>query len=55
MSTPDADEKARNRKIAENEQHRKAISAVRVSSWAIFIAFAIGAIVVGIFWAWTHR
>jgi hypothetical protein len=55
MSTPDLEEKARNREIAENEQRRKAVSAIRVSGWAIFIALVIGAIAVGIFWAWTHR
>jgi hypothetical protein len=55
MSTPDAEEKARNREIAQNEQNRKAVSAVRVSGWAIFIAVVIGAIVVGVVWAWTHR
>lgn len=55
MSTPNAEEKARNREIAQNEQHRKAVSAVRVSGWAIFIAVVIAAIVVGIVWAWTHR
>jgi hypothetical protein len=55
MSTPDAEEKARNREIAQNEQHRKAVSAMRVSGWAIFIAVVIAAIVVGIVWAWTHR
>jgi hypothetical protein len=55
MSESDPDEKARNREIAQNEQHRKAVSAVRVSGWAIFIALVTGAIVVGIVWAWTHR
>ena len=55
MSTPDAEEKARNREIAQNEQHRKAVGAVRVSGWAIFVAFVIGAIVVGIVWSSTHR
>ena len=55
MSTPDLEEKARNREIAQNEAHRKVISAVRVSSWAVALAFIIGAIIVGIFWAWTHR
>ena len=51
MSTPE-DEKARNREIARNEQHRKAVSAIRVSGWAIFIALVIAAIVG---WVWTHR
>ena len=55
MSTPDAEEKARNREIAENEKRRKAVGAVRVSGWAIFIALVIGTIVVGIVWSWTHR
>jgi hypothetical protein len=55
MKESDPDEKARNREIAQNEQHRKAVSAVRVSGWAIFIAVVIAAIVIGIVWAWTHR
>ncbi len=55
MSTPDAEEKARNREIARNEQRRKAVTAVRVSGWAIFTTLVIAAIVVGIVWAWTHR
>jgi hypothetical protein len=55
MSTPDAEEKARNREIAQNEAHRKAVGAVRVSGWAIFIILVIAAIFVGVVWAWTHR
>lgn len=55
MSTPDAEEKERNREIAQNEAHREAVSSVRLSGWAIFITLVIAAIVVGIFWAWTHR
>jgi hypothetical protein len=55
MSTPDLEEKARNREIAQNEERREAASAVRVSGWAIAIAFVIGAIVFGVFWGWTHR
>jgi hypothetical protein len=53
MSASDPEEKARNREIAQNEEHRKAIGAIRVSSWAIAVAVIIGAIVFGIFW--THR
>ena len=55
MSESDPEEKARNREIAQNEQHREAVAAVRVSGWAIFMAVVIAAIVVGIVWAWTHR
>ncbi len=55
MSTPDSEEKARNREIAQNEARRETVSSVRVSSWAFGIAFVIGAIVFGIIWAWTHR
>ena len=51
----DQDEKARNREIAQNEAHREAVGAVRVSTWAIALAVIIGAIVFGIFWAWIHR
>ena len=55
MSTPDPEDKARNREIAQNEAHRETVSSVRVSSWAIGLAFVVGAIVFGIIWAWTHR
>ncbi|HKU05802.1 MAG TPA: hypothetical protein VJR30_07025 [Bradyrhizobium sp.] len=55
MSDLDAEEKARNREVAQNAQHREAVSAVRVSGWAIFITLVIASIVVGIVWAWTHR
>ena len=55
MSASDPDEKARNREIAENEKRRQAIGAIRVSGSAIAVAFIIGAIVVVIIWAWTHR
>lgn len=55
MSTPDAEDKARNREIARNEVHRKAVTAIRVSGWAIFITMVFATIVVGIVWAWTHR
>jgi hypothetical protein len=55
MSVSDPEERARNREIAQNEEHRKAIGAIRVSSWAIAVTVIMGAIVVGIFWAWTHR
>jgi hypothetical protein len=56
MSTPDdAEEKARNREIAQNEAHREAVSSARVSGWAIFMTLVVAAVVVGIVWAWTHR
>ncbi len=56
MSTPDdAEEKARNREIAQNEARREAVSSARVSGWAIFMTLVIAAMVVGIIWAWTHR
>jgi hypothetical protein len=55
MSTLDDEEKARNREIAHNEQHQRAVSAVRVSGWAIFITLVIAGMVVGIVWSWTHR
>jgi len=51
----DQDEKARNREIAQNEERRKAVGAVRVSTSAIAIAVIIGLIVFGIVWAWMHR
>jgi len=51
----DQNERARNREIAQNEERRKAVGAVRVSTWAIALAVIAGLIVFGIVWAWTHR
>ena len=48
-------EKERNREIAQNEAAREAISAIRVSSWAIAVAVIAGLIVFGIAWAWMNR
>jgi hypothetical protein len=46
-------EKARNRKIAENEAHRETVSAIRVSIWAIAVAVVIGLAAVG--WVLIHN
>ena len=54
MTDPDQ-EKQRNREIAQNEANREAVSAVRVSSWAIGAAVLVGVIVVSIVLAWLHR
>jgi hypothetical protein len=54
MSSSDQ-ERERNRVIAQNEAAKKAVSAVRVSSWAITVAVIAGLIVFGIVWAWMHR
>ena len=45
-------DKARNRKIAENEAERQTVSAVRVSTWAIAVAVVIGLAAVG--WVLLH-
>jgi hypothetical protein len=42
MGEADQD-KARDRKIAENEAGRQTVSAIRVSTWAIAIAIVIAA------------
>ncbi len=55
MSSPDQENKARNREIAQNEAERQKVGAIRVSSWAIAVAVIAGAIVFGIAWAWFHR
>ncbi|QIG94297.1 MULTISPECIES: hypothetical protein [unclassified Bradyrhizobium] len=54
MNAPEQD-KQRNREIAANEAERQAVSAVRVSSWAIGLAVIIGIIAVAIVWAWMKR
>jgi len=55
MSSSGQDDKARNREIAHNEAAREAVSAVRVSSWALAVSVIAGVIVFGIVWAWLHR
>jgi tetrahydromethanopterin S-methyltransferase subunit F len=55
MSSADNDDKERNREIAQNEEMRQTVSAVRVSGWAIVFAVVIGVIVVAIVWAWLKR
>ncbi|MGY3692426.1 hypothetical protein [Bradyrhizobium sp. C9] len=54
MSAPEQD-KQRNREIAANEAERQAVSAVRVSSWAIGLAVIIGIVVVAVVWSWLKR
>jgi hypothetical protein len=46
-------DKARNRKIAENEAERQTISAIRVSTWAIAVAAVIALAAVG--WVLLHN
>jgi hypothetical protein len=48
------DEKARSREIAENEEKRRAVGAVRVSSWAIMAAIVAALIVIGLVWPWIR-
>jgi hypothetical protein len=50
----DADQdRARNRKIAENEAERQTIGDIRVSTWAIAVAVVIGLAAVG--WVLIHN
>ena len=42
MNDSDQDDKQRNREIAQNEETRQAVGAVRVSTWAIAVAVIIG-------------
>ena len=55
MSNSESENKQRDRKIAHNEANREAVSAVRVSSWAIGLAVIVGVIAFGIGWALLHR
>jgi hypothetical protein len=55
VSNSESDNKQRDREIAHNEANREAVSAVRVSSWAIGVAVVIGIIVFAVVWAWLHR
>jgi uncharacterized protein HemX len=47
MSDPKAENKARNREIAENEADRQTTGDIRVSAWAIAVAVVIGLAAVG--------
>jgi len=47
MNDPKAENKARNREIAENEADRQATGDIRVSAWAIAVAVVIGLAAVG--------
>jgi ATP phosphoribosyltransferase len=55
MSSSDQENKQRNREIAANEAKREAVSAFRVSAWAIAVTVIAGVIVFGIAWAWLNR
>jgi hypothetical protein len=55
VSNSESENKQRDRQIADNEANREAVSAVRVSSWAIGVAVIAGVIVFGIVWAWMRR
>jgi hypothetical protein len=55
MSSSDQENKQRNREIAANEAKREAVSAIRVSTWAIAVTVIAGVIVFGIAWAWLNR
>ena len=53
MSDTNGDNKARNRKIAQNEAERQTIGDIRVSTWAIAVAVIIGLVSVG--WVLIHN
>ena len=55
VSNSESENKQRDRQIADNEANREAVSAVRVSSWAIGVAVIAGIIVFAIAWAWLKR
>jgi hypothetical protein len=55
VSDSESENKQRDRQIAHNEANREAVSAVRVSSWAIGVAVIAGVIAFAIVWAWLHR
>jgi hypothetical protein len=53
MSDADGDDKARDRKIAQNEADRQTIGDIRVSTWAIAVAVVIGLASIG--WVLIHN
>jgi hypothetical protein len=54
MSSTDPDNKVRNRKIAQNEERRGIVGAVRVSGWAIAMAVIAGVIVFAFVGLWLR-
>jgi len=55
MSSPDQENRERNRQIADNEAERQIVGAARVSIWAIAAAVIVGVICVGLVWMWLNR
>ncbi len=55
VSDSESENKQRDRLIARNEADREAVSAVRVSSWAVGVAVIAGVILFAIAWAWLYR
>ena len=55
MADGEQHNKARNRAIAQNEERRQQVGAVRVSSWAIAVAATAGVIVFAVVWLWLGR
>lgn len=53
MTDPTGESKERNREIAANESMRQAVSAVRVSVWAVAVAVIIGLSAFG--WVLVHN
>ncbi len=53
MSGTDEENKARDRKIAQNEAERQTVGDIRVSTWAIAVAVIIGLASVG--WVLIHN
>jgi hypothetical protein len=53
MNDTDADNKARNREIAQNEATRQTGGDIRASTWAISVAVIIGLAAVG--WVLIHN
>ena len=50
----DQDERARNREIAANEEKRKSVGAVRISTWAVVIAVVVVLIMLFQIWPWMR-
>jgi hypothetical protein len=53
VNDPGEETKARNREIARNESARQIIGDIRVSTWAVAVAFVIGLAVLG--WVLIHN
>lgn len=55
MSDIKSEMKERDKEVAHNEEQRHAVSAVRISSWAVFAALIVCAVIAGFIFVAMRR